>query len=1408
MAMSSVWHLLPHSGEEKYQMLELNKRLESYLGHVKLLEEENQLLQREIQELQKSQGNRNQRQAQEEALSLARREVHVAWMEKDRVELEVSNILEEMEELNSQREKVRAAQAEAKRKLVEGKKQLEDEWRAQIWLREQAAHLEKEVSLQVQVHQEEMASLKSTKAFSKPVLMAPQPSQTFTLQDLGQEYSERAAQAWQEAAGVYQRQVEQLEDHLNQAKAHITKINQEKKESQLHLQDLAKELESMKVQREFLEKNMSQQKARQSQELQQLQVHVETLDTEKMELDKEIGDLMIDRRNLMQMKMCLGLEVATYRALLDSESFRVSGQSTSKASTRTTSHFDVLSKPHGTHPGSQIFSVSSHLSSPLNPSRSLSHPKANILSAAPSWSLAQSPMQTPKLKQKSEDVEASISEMKTKLERRFTEPPPALVSGTASVPFKSEENVQVSHTPLVSASAAPPAVDKPESMPTEHTEEDNTEEIVTENQSQDGQAMSGTEEAALISSPSGHLSSLPQTPERELPSNQNTEDGKGSEDGEEEEEETEVSTEMAQISHAPMFAWEENDTVIQEEKDMGPELELVSENNRENHIQECRTDTTFLATYLKELGEDNEKPTSPLPEESHLDIVDTFSRDEKESEVLTWADVKDSVANIPEIEALESPSEAERELIEKWVERDRSEVIEEAEVECCGTEVKEVNHSDVELKEEEDKTDVLTEENKEEERKEENVIEGEEEERMKDEDIVVMEENFTDTEKGAVVQDFSAQELENAPQCDSEPTEETALDMGAHDGNHDLAEDPADPEEEEQIESDEDESLNISASWRTDPGEVDSYAQENTIADTRPLLHYKSDEETDANTRVSHVGESEPSDSEEEREKHDGAFMWGQNTAKRFDTMEDLSEEPEIGLSNDVVMEESAQITVEENIGDISNEESVGPGGLQCESEDNDINVNKAKDDTLTYVEVSDFTHSEQSIRIGEETEKENQALQLQKQENSNLPEFPQSLLSETRYLHEQHDLPAEQTENAEDDILITNDNTDDCVMETFTQIKSDDNDTVTDPSRAEPSHEQALEGEPLTDTTHSEPFPLKSILSKEQGCPKEEEDEQSDLSMLTHADFTDNVSLHSGPSSRPESQTNIANLDMDESNSSEDESPNASQCSQDLSKAIISTERLVSVNEASKDNSVPFTDLLEEAVVKERFEVSFEESFVPQPAEWQDVRTPNKEEERVVVDKSSSSEVQENGSLPQIHQGEDLTNSELTTGISDNLLSTGEELRDTTTENNIASEKMDIFQSNVLDEIPQTVAKENDLHSFFSSSLKDDFWSNTKFETAATYDSKNQPDTEQFSHETIPPNLSSSPAFGEDWGEKDKDIRITTAQSEEEEEEREDQKTPQAKQLQCGDSKDGQMVAVQSDESVDEGDSWSSGEE
>ncbi|XP_061103091.1 nestin [Conger conger] len=323
MEIPGIRHSRGHLGSEKQQMLDLNKRLEMYLSRVKLLEEENELLKEEIHALQGSRKPQAWRGELDGQLRRARGEVEAAWMERDRVELVVANLSEDLQTLQLRRQKEAATQAEVKKSLTESKKEMEEERRAQIWLREKVAQLEKELQFQLEIHQEEVSALQARLSHARPVLMSPPHTEALHLQDLGQEYSQRASQVWQEAATAYQAQVKRLEDTLSQTRDHLGQVTQEKREGNLMVQCLAKDLDGARTRKKLLEQKLSQQRSSELKELELLQAHLESLEGEKAKMSEQISDILDDRQSLLQLKMSLGMEVATYRALLDNESLRV-----------------------------------------------------------------------------------------------------------------------------------------------------------------------------------------------------------------------------------------------------------------------------------------------------------------------------------------------------------------------------------------------------------------------------------------------------------------------------------------------------------------------------------------------------------------------------------------------------------------------------------------------------------------------------------------------------------------------------------------------------------------------------------------------------------------------------------------------------------------------------------------------------------------------------------------------------------------------------------------------------------------------------------------------------------------------------------------------------------------------------
>lgn len=263
----------PHGGE-KEQMWNLNHRLETYLNRVKLLDEENAALAKEVQALRRSHHeDLPRRKGLEEELQHARQKVDMIWKERIYAEVEVGRLTKELQTLDLQLQRESQARIEAKTKADQSRRELEEERRAQMWLREKVNQLEHEMKSLIQTHQEGVAHLEATLMQSRATAHTVRPAyQAPNVLELGQEYSRRTTQAWQKATEAYQGQLARLEESVNEAWKRLAQVNHEKNESLLKLQSLDKEMTGLREVKVHLEKTVDQQRESHCQDMQQLQV--------------------------------------------------------------------------------------------------------------------------------------------------------------------------------------------------------------------------------------------------------------------------------------------------------------------------------------------------------------------------------------------------------------------------------------------------------------------------------------------------------------------------------------------------------------------------------------------------------------------------------------------------------------------------------------------------------------------------------------------------------------------------------------------------------------------------------------------------------------------------------------------------------------------------------------------------------------------------------------------------------------------------------------------------------------------------------------------------------------------------------------------------------------------------------
>ncbi|NWS42948.1 TANA protein, partial [Probosciger aterrimus] len=309
--------------EESLRGGELNKRLEAYLARVKVLEGGGEALRAEIQSAKSGPAGEGGGGKYEEELRELRAALRDGGGGKCAAELARDNLYEEVQGGGSRCQKEQAAREAAKQQLGGGRKELEEERRAQIWLKERGGRLQKEAEALLEVHEEEKGGGEQDIAgFSQSLesfRCAPVAFQPLEVED----YSKRLSEIWKGAVETYKTEVSQLEGSLCQAKESLWKAVEDNQQSQLQLGGVEKDLAGLKARKEMLEESLSRQWQEQRGEAEKFQLALEALEQEKQTLRGGGAQVLEDRQQLMHLKMSLGGEVATYRTLLEAESSRL-----------------------------------------------------------------------------------------------------------------------------------------------------------------------------------------------------------------------------------------------------------------------------------------------------------------------------------------------------------------------------------------------------------------------------------------------------------------------------------------------------------------------------------------------------------------------------------------------------------------------------------------------------------------------------------------------------------------------------------------------------------------------------------------------------------------------------------------------------------------------------------------------------------------------------------------------------------------------------------------------------------------------------------------------------------------------------------------------------------------------------
>ncbi|NXB08965.1 GFAP protein, partial [Cnemophilus loriae] len=304
---------------EKVEMMELNDRFASYIEKVRLLEQQNKVLVVELNQARDQEPSRAADIYQEELRDLRRRVEQLATA-KARLEMERDNLAEDLGSLQQKLQDEVTLRLEAESNLAAYRQDVDNAALARLDLERRVGTLQDEIAFLRKVH-EEVTPLWGWGVHVE--VDASKPDLTAALRDIRSQYEAMAASNVQETEEWYKSKFADLTDAAARHAEALRVAKQEANEYRRQLQALTCDLEALRGSNESLERQLRELEDRYALETAGYQDTVVRLEEDIRSLKEEMAQHLQDYQDLLNVKLALDIEIATYRKLLEGEESRI-----------------------------------------------------------------------------------------------------------------------------------------------------------------------------------------------------------------------------------------------------------------------------------------------------------------------------------------------------------------------------------------------------------------------------------------------------------------------------------------------------------------------------------------------------------------------------------------------------------------------------------------------------------------------------------------------------------------------------------------------------------------------------------------------------------------------------------------------------------------------------------------------------------------------------------------------------------------------------------------------------------------------------------------------------------------------------------------------------------------------------